>query len=1098
MSEATSGEEPSWRPDLVTLIDATSGDWFAPDSTNAARAGVLSEFHDVDGEPRHVQEGVGIFDPTCWIFHDLLQDFPNGTPDRRLSVATVNDWDGSQDTPEPGMVRFGQPDLYSARNRSTRERDATGRTALPSSQRRIVDAEDGRYALALVAPGPGQVPPGSTSIPAQHDVAVKWPEGVNVFKAGSRVGGVLRMADGISVGGATFFSGQAIAYANQAREAGGGIAEIGAAASAGAAGQPYPGHLKSQERKATPAPPGPDRNPAGSVDPSDRPGGYVTNTGKAHGLLGTLVDPDGAGGHYFVGGEGTPIGPLPLRHDAQFSTGGDTPKVGRLLLSPNEASGLEKGNGKLIKGELWHDASRANIDTELGHETGQWVPVVAVDSASITSGRLPPTSWIQPPPGGPPPQPPGNPPGGPPGGPPGSPPGGGGGGSGSGSGGGKRKPKKGGDGVPGGSGETLYAPGLGGSTQFPLTDSKPQEGPGRSSGGCPVPVGADSPGTSTGTRGGGGTTATGPGTGTGTAGGTNGGTSTAPAGGGSTTSGGNPATTPGGGTLPPVENPTAQARDLTPGTGAPCPNKTGGAGGASEPGATTGGTSGHPAVTTGGGAVTLGGRPGTALGGPDPTFTGTGGALNGNSGGSNGATKSSGGRVPKGEEKKTDAEAQLERWKKRHAEKEAKLEERVRELDEKATNKELAAEFDDDEGRPSQAEYKRNGAKQLRDKKKRAQERLDKEKAKNRKREAYYEQKAERSKNRRGQFANSRGLGFDLIGPDFSRARPVTEGGYTIPVVGQDLQDTPLSIFELGDSQAGNVAGDLGTGTGNWGDHNVANTPLPHFGEEGGPEDLAGWAAWTTLAVRSLQSTVNGAFGGPGYFAGNMALIEEATAGNQPTGSVIGARHVALEGEQITAGNNQAVLQVLSQAGAADGGSLTMSGAGLFEVVRDTQSTAIADTRPAILIENDRGQPGQAKGDMIASHDARFRVNAKARGSVSGLDVHRKPGETDGSPLFSVGRSPMAGQALPCGKPTEEYVSVADSGLVSLGDKVKISKTGNVCISEIDEAPGEPEKEGDVYLYALNDGLYIHPWGDVSPTELGAGSSGGDVDGGTP
>lgn len=1092
MTTSEKVDEGAGRPDLHLLVDVTGGDWLSPESVGGIRVGVLSEIDEDTGQPRPEQEGIGIWDPMCLAFHDLMQDLPDGVPDRRMAIATVNDWDGEQDPPEDGMARFGQTELWSTRNRSTRERDATGRSALPSSQRKIVDAEDGRYVLALYAPGPGQTPPEATSVPAQGDVAIKWPAGVNVFQAGQRAGGMIAPADGISVGGATFFSGQAIAYANRAREEGGGLAEIGAAASAGSFGRPYPEHLEnlqsSQERKQTPAPPGPVRNPAGGVAPSDRPGGYVTSTGEAHGLLGTFFDPNGAGGFYFRGGEGTPIGPLPARHDAQFTTGGDNPKVGRILFSPNEASGIDKGTGKLVKGEMWHDASRANVDTEIGHETGQWVPVVAIDAGKInidwekgTPSQIDvrpqnPRNPQNPNPQNPNPQNPN----------PNNPT----------SGGGKRKRPESDDGWTG-----LPAGGLiGGSNQFPLHPVKPtqpQDGPGRSSGGCPVPVGGDRPGTMTGPRGGS-TTTSGPGTGTGsgtrpepgsTVGGTvggviggsifipptnTGGTRTRPpGGGGTTTSGGNPETTPGGGSLAPVPNPESQARDTTPGTGAPCPNKTGAAGGS---------TGGHPAVTTTGGAVVLGGRP--ASGGP-------GGQSGSNFDNALGSLQEQFEDRERDSEQ-TEAEKQRDRWKERHEKEEKAKQEEIDDLEKRAKQKYEDADDDRKAGQHSRAQWKENAAEQLKDKARRKRKRLEAIKEKNKRRQAYYEEKARKSRNTRGRFAESYGLGYDTIGPDFSAARPLTEGGYQIEVVPQNLQDAGHSIFELGDTQASDLAGHLGNGQGNWGDHNVANYPMPFFGEEGGPENLQDYAAWNTLAMRSLQSTVNGAFGGPGYLAANLAVIEEASGGNQPTGSVIGTRFAARGGERILVGNNQPTLQVISQAAAVDGGSISMAGAGLFEVVRDNQTSTVEDRRPAILIENDRGQPGQAKGDLIASHDGRFRVDAKARGTVSGLDVHRKPGESDGAPLVSIGTAPGVGQKRPCGGPGEEYVSVGETGLVSVGEFIKLGQDGTVCLFDVDEAPGEPE-EGVAYAYASGGSVYVHKNGDASPVEVG-----GAIHGGTP
>ena len=103
------------------------------------------------------------------------------------------------------------------------------------------------------------------------------------------------------------------------------------------------------------------------------------------GLLGTLVVPEGAAGHYFVGREGTKIGPRPWRHDAQVSMGPET--VGRIVFVADDAASLSRGAGKRIKGEMWADSSRANKDTELGHETVQFRPVIAVDCGGRDAAR---------------------------------------------------------------------------------------------------------------------------------------------------------------------------------------------------------------------------------------------------------------------------------------------------------------------------------------------------------------------------------------------------------------------------------------------------------------------------------------------------------------------------------------------------------------------------------------------------------------------------------------------------------------------------------------------------------------------------------------
>src|SRR5690606_28243241 len=128
---------------------------------------------------------------------------------------------------------------------------------------------------------------------------------------------------------ATFFGGAAVQAAKDALAAGGSLADAARWASAAARGLPRPPLLDAgatRERGAPGAstearPPEPDRNPAGSVPLLNHPKGYVWSDAGRVGLLGTLVAPEGAAGSYFAGREGTPIGPLPLRHDAQVTMG---------------------------------------------------------------------------------------------------------------------------------------------------------------------------------------------------------------------------------------------------------------------------------------------------------------------------------------------------------------------------------------------------------------------------------------------------------------------------------------------------------------------------------------------------------------------------------------------------------------------------------------------------------------------------------------------------------------------------------------------------------------------------------------------------------
>tara|TARA_R110002072_G_scaffold3713_1_gene25966 strand:- start:3304 stop:5634 length:2331 start_codon:yes stop_codon:yes gene_type:complete len=313
-----------------------------------------------------------------------------GIDDNRLSVQVVNDYGGEYADARPGDAPYGQPEVFTALNRSTREVDVRGRVALPSSHRRITDSEDDRYALSLTC---RSVPLRGASNEVELILADAAPPSANVrFHERGSTGGVTHLSEAVSVGGVTFFGGAAAEAARWAQRVG---VDPGAAASAAVTGRSMP---------RPPATPEPD--PKVAIDPSpdpsghsvpllNHPAGYVWSRADRVGLLGTLVVPEGASGHYFEGREGTRIGPLPWRHDAQVSMGPD--QVGRIVFVSDDAASVERGTGRKIKGEMWADSSRANKDTELGLETLQWRPVVAVDADLPPRYPPPPPPWEPPP-----------------------------------------------------------------------------------------------------------------------------------------------------------------------------------------------------------------------------------------------------------------------------------------------------------------------------------------------------------------------------------------------------------------------------------------------------------------------------------------------------------------------------------------------------------------------------------------------------------------------------------------------------------------------------------------------------------------------------
>ena len=124
--------------------------------------GVLHELHKESGQPYATREGAGFLDPWHVRWHRLQRRTLQGVDDNRMSFQVVNDYEGPYEDARPGDAPFGQPELFTSLNRTTREADLQGRVALPSSHRRIIDSEDDRYALALTC---RSVPLGTADAP---------------------------------------------------------------------------------------------------------------------------------------------------------------------------------------------------------------------------------------------------------------------------------------------------------------------------------------------------------------------------------------------------------------------------------------------------------------------------------------------------------------------------------------------------------------------------------------------------------------------------------------------------------------------------------------------------------------------------------------------------------------------------------------------------------------------------------------------------------------------------------------------------------------------------------------------------------------------
>lgn len=393
MSGRTGKTGEEGRSDLQLMVDAINGSWDEPALGLGLRVGVISRLGLDDNAPRGAiaaEEDQGVFDWLCLRFHDLQRKGAGGHPDRRMSFCLVNDYDGDQDTPADGEAPYGQAESYTARNRSSRERDLDGRSTVPGTHRRVIDSEDGRFALALTCAGPPLLTP-ELQLPEEPegdvDLAAATYPGVQFFAAasGADAQGVTRFEPAVSVGGLTISGQDAVDAARTVLAAGGTPGQaIGAASAikrnvAVPAGTPGFETSERGSRSTTTSAPPPEaeRNEEGDYTPG-RPAGYVWGRdGRRVGLLGTLVTPEGVEGRYATGSQGTPIGPLPLRHDAHVSMGPQL--TGRIRFEPRVATRVPRGKTP-FRGELWAAPELANTNTQVGHETTQWVPVVGVDA----------------------------------------------------------------------------------------------------------------------------------------------------------------------------------------------------------------------------------------------------------------------------------------------------------------------------------------------------------------------------------------------------------------------------------------------------------------------------------------------------------------------------------------------------------------------------------------------------------------------------------------------------------------------------------------------------------------------------------------------
>lgn len=384
------------RDDPFWPVDCSTGVWDEIGDGWGQRAMVVDDLVDLNGQPEVSEFGDGIFDPLCWRFHRLDPDDPEEPHTaRRLSVASVNDYEGPwEHSREDGLDSpWAQTEAWSADNRSTRERDLQGRAAIPGTMRKIVDSEDDRYALAQTFSELGLR---SSSADLPQDLADTtgggYPPGVHVLTGGiGATGKQTGLGDYVTIQGVSYFGGAAVRAAQQASVPGATAGDVHRAVRAAVSGVPSPPATRTHTTGETHAP-DPPRNPAGSYGPHPKPGGYVWN-GERIGSLSTIYTLEEEE-DYFVNHEGTPLGPIGLRHDAHFAMSG---KTGRIMFVDNDVAELDEGSGKLVKGSMFWDSSRANVDTDVGGEGGQWVPAIRVDAKLPPAAPPPPdpgASWI--------------------------------------------------------------------------------------------------------------------------------------------------------------------------------------------------------------------------------------------------------------------------------------------------------------------------------------------------------------------------------------------------------------------------------------------------------------------------------------------------------------------------------------------------------------------------------------------------------------------------------------------------------------------------------------------------------------------------------
>lgn len=914
---------------VFTPVDASSGDPYSLGSEIALRGGAFVSLDPSGAYPQHTAESVGLFEPRNWRLAKLSGKTRRGIPDRRLELQIVTDWAGPQG---PGTGHLGWADFRTSDNRSTRHVDGSGkRVAQQDSHERIVDDEAGAYSLAmtLVEHAPLEAPGATGVADGEADAALQPPAGVAFSEAGTTggTGGtVTRSQASVSVGGVTYQGEAAVEAAKEAVRRGGTTQDVARAASAAARGEqpplpPQPALTSTTRTAPTPA------------AAQQRPGGYVASD-AAVGLAGTFWTP-ASGAPMFQGLEGTPIGTLPMRHDAQVAL--DKDRRGRFHIKDDDLAEVpESLTGRVVKGWLMPDTSVAGQDTALPGDTFQLRPVVRIDA-----------SQVPPPPPLPPPPPPeeddkdeeGLPP------TPGKP--------GPGEAGGEepehgqpppaRKPLA--DPPPGGVRERLPDPVLEvvERVQDPQAQGRDLSGRGVP---CPNAVAGllRSPG--------------------------------------ATPSRGWPVVQALGGQL---------VVGGVGGRGAPLQ--------ALDAGAPSRGPQDHGDPEwirdrfVGRGGERL--DPASVDVEADPRIPvaeleqavplsvlppGRRAVAQARRAAQARREAAQARRQERAEGRIEARQGQIER------ERKALKEETDRQV------RDLQRQRDEAKGEAGREKRERLARRieRLRAREEAEQARLDRAKARLERSRRLREEDRARAARRKEEQAKADARRRERLARRQRDRQGGSPGGYVVDVTDPD---NPQGVGALPD---GSYSTDLDAISDAFGEHNLLTMPTPVFGGPYSPATVGDALRLYSQEVGALKQVVRGAFGGPSYLASNMAVVHRNEDGNPPAGSTIGAHWTAGAGERVLAGRGTAPVQVSSVLEARQGGRVDALAGGVLEVVREHRVATggtVTDLRPLILLEQRLPLGRLPTADYLATVDRRFAVDASAKVLAAGARIHGANGE---------------------------------------------------------------------------------------------------------